>query len=214
MSVFLQSSERSVQELRALCEISRTLSSSLDLHASAAGVLETLGAMLGMNRGTITLLDPAGQDLAIQVSHGLTPEEHERGRFRIGEGITGTVFETGEPIVVSDLQADPRFVNKTGARIAPAGQKLSFLAVPITVHGETLGVLGVDRLFPEGMDSVDEDLRVLTKERIQADVPDMQITDEQPVEIGDPSTGSTGSPQASSGQAISLHFPAERLRWE
>src|SRR3989344_2092534 len=46
----------------------------------------------------------------------------------------------------------------------------------------------------------DEDLRVLTKERIQADVPDMQITDEQPVEIGDPSTGSTGSPQASSGQ--------------
>lgn len=156
-----QSSERTGEELSALYEISRTLSSSLDLHASAAGVLETLSAMLDMNRGTITLLNPAGQDLAIQVSHGLTPEEHERGRFRIGEGITGTVFETGEPIVVSDIQVDPRFVNKTGARIAPPGQKLSFLAVPIKVHGETLGVLGVDRLFPEGMESFDEDLRVL-----------------------------------------------------
>ena len=36
----------------------------------------------------------------------------------------------------------------------------------------------------------DEDLHVLTKERVQADVPGMQITDAQPVEIGDPSTGS------------------------
>lgn len=161
MSVSLQSSERSVQELTALCEISQALSSSLDLHAGAARVLETLSARLGMNRGTITLLDPVSRDLAIQVSHGLTLEEHERGRYRIGEGITGTVFKTGESIAVPDLRADPRFINKTKARTAPPGRRLSFLAVPIKVHGETLGVLGVDRLFPEGMESFDEDLRVL-----------------------------------------------------
>ncbi len=161
MSLLLQSSERSVQELAALYEISRALSSSLDLHASAARALKTLCTRLAMNRGTITLLDPTGGDLAIQVSYGLSPEEQERGRFRIGEGITGTVFETGEPMVVPDLLADPRFLNKTGARTAPAGQKLSFLAVPIKVHGEILGVLGVDRLVPGDPGSFDEDLRVL-----------------------------------------------------
>jgi len=154
-------SERSMQELTALDEISRALSSSLDLHANAARVLETLSTQLAMNRGTITLLDPAGADLAIHVSHGLSPAEQERGRFRIGEGITGTVFKTGEAIVVPDLLADPRFLNKTRARTAPTGQTLSFLAVPIKVHSEILGVLGVDRLFPSDSGSFDQDLRLL-----------------------------------------------------
>jgi len=155
------SSERSTQELAALDEISRALSSSLDLHANAARVLETLSTQLAMNRGTITLRDPDGTDLAIHVSYGLSPAEQERGRFRIGEGITGAVFQTGEAIVVPDLLADPRFLNKTRARTAPTGQTLSFLAVPIKVHDEILGVLAVDRPFSVESGSFDPALRLL-----------------------------------------------------
>ena len=156
-----QSSTRTGEELSALYEINKALASSLDLRESAVQVLATLSTRLAMKRGTITLLDPASGELAIQVSHGLSQKEQARGRYRIGEGITGKVFETGKPIVVPDLRADPRFLNRTGARTASVGQQLSFLAVPIKVHGETLGVLGVDQLFPGDPGSFDEDLRVL-----------------------------------------------------
>ncbi len=157
-----QSSERTGEELSALYEINKALASSLDLRESAMQVLGILSSRLAMKRGTITLLDPASGELAIQVSHGLRQEEQARGRYRIGEGITGKVFETGQPIVVPDLLNDTQFLNRTKARTAPTGQQLSFLAVPIKVHGETLGVLGVDRLFPGDPGSFDEDLRVLS----------------------------------------------------
>ena len=157
-----QSSERTGEELAVLYEINKAVASSLDLRENAMQVLATLSARLAMKRGTITLLDPASGELAIHVSHGLSRKEQARGHYRIGEGITGKVFETGKPIVVPDLRADPRFLNKTGARTGSSGQHLSFLAVPIKVHGETLGVLGVDRLFPDDPGSFDEDLRVLS----------------------------------------------------
>lgn len=157
-----QSSERTGEELSALYEINKALASSRDLHEGAIQVLATLSSRLAMKRGTITLRDLASGELTIQVSHGLSQKEQARGRYRIGEGITGKVFETGKPIVVPDLHADRRFLNRTGARTAVVGQQLSFLAVPIKVHGETLGVLGVDRLFPGDLGSFDEDLRVLS----------------------------------------------------
>jgi Nif-specific regulatory protein len=157
-----QSFERTSEELAALYEINKALASALDLRESAVQVLGILSSKLAMKGGTITLLDPASGELAIEVSHGLRQEQQARGRYRIGEGITGKVYETGQPIVVPDLLADQRFLNRTGAHKGSIGQKLSFLAVPIKVHGETLGVLGVDRLFPGDPESFDEDLRVLS----------------------------------------------------
>src|ERR1051325_4958996 len=109
----LKDSYRSVEELTALFEISKTLASSLDLQESASQVLATLNAQLAMKRGTIALMDPASGELAIRVSYGLSHDEQAKGRYRIGEGITGKVFETGEPIVVPDLLSDARFLNKT-----------------------------------------------------------------------------------------------------
>jgi len=161
-SITHQSSERTGKELSALYEINKALASSLDLQERVIQILATLSWRLAMKRGTITLRDPASGELAIQVSHGLSQKEQARGRYRIGEGITGKVFETGKPIVVPDLRADRRFLNRTGARTAVVGQHLSFLAVPIKVHGETLGVLGVDRLFPDGPGSFEEDIRFLS----------------------------------------------------
>ncbi len=161
MSVSLQSSERTIQELTTLYEISKALASSLDLQESASQVLATLSTRLAMKRGTIALLEPASGELAIQVSYGLSRAEQARGRYRVGEGITGKVFETGQPIVVPDLLTDPRFLNRTRARTAPPGRQLSFIAVPIKVHNEILGVLGVDRLFAGDPGCFDEDLRVL-----------------------------------------------------
>jgi len=81
-----------------------------------------------------------------------------RGRYKVGEGIVGRVFETGEPIIVPNIGKEPLFLNRTGARIDK--NNISFLCVPIKLNEEILGVLSVDRIFDESI-SFEEDLRVL-----------------------------------------------------
>ena len=57
------------------------------------------------------LVDPITNELKIEVAHGLTKEEKERGRYKIGEGVTGKVVETGAPMVVTDAKSNPLFLN-------------------------------------------------------------------------------------------------------
>jgi Nif-specific regulatory protein len=115
-----------------------------------------------MRRGTLTLLDPETGELAIETAHGLTAEEIARGRFKIGEGVTGRVFEKGEPMIVPDVGREPLFLNRTRSRGDLAKERIAFLCMPVKTHGETIGVLSVDRLFKNGSPDFDDDVRVLT----------------------------------------------------
>ncbi|HEY4484861.1 MAG TPA: nif-specific transcriptional activator NifA [Nitrospiria bacterium] len=151
-----------IAELTALYEISRALALSLDLQETAAKVLEILATVLDMRRGTLTLQDPETGELAIETAHGLTNEEMARGRFKIGEGVTGRVFERGEPMIVPDLGREPLFLNRTGARGDLAKERIAFLCMPVKTQGETIGVLSVDRLFKNSSADLEDDVRVLT----------------------------------------------------
>jgi Nif-specific regulatory protein len=153
--------EFKILELTALYEISKALAWSLDLKSTSSKIMEILSSVLGMRRGTLTLLHPETGELVIETAHGLSQEEITRGRYKPGEGITGKVMETGEAIVIPDIGKEPLFLNKTGARSLESRKGISFIGVPVKVAGETIGVLSVDRLFDESI-SPQEDIRVLT----------------------------------------------------
>ncbi|MBI4373218.1 MAG: nif-specific transcriptional activator NifA [Candidatus Omnitrophica bacterium] len=149
-----------VKELTALTEISKAISSSLDLKTVMQNILNILHEYLGMERGTITLLEPETKELSIEVACGLDLEEIKRGRYKIGEGITGKVVAAGEPIVVPNVGKEPLFLNRTKARDNVAKSNIAFICVPIKLEDKTVGALSVDRLFREEI-SFDEDVRLL-----------------------------------------------------
>jgi Nif-specific regulatory protein len=153
---------RKIQELTALYEISHALASVLDFKSASNGILEILSKKLEMNRGTVTLLDKKTGQLSIEAAHGLTKEEIARGKYKIGEGITGKVVERGKPMIVPDIGKEPHFLNRTLARGDKDRQNISFICVPIQMKGETLGVLSVDQLFKDRDISFEEDVRLLT----------------------------------------------------
>ncbi|MBW1678377.1 MAG: GAF domain-containing protein [Deltaproteobacteria bacterium] len=152
---------RKVQELTVLYEISQLLVSTPDPKEALNPVLNILHSKMGMQRGTITLLDPETQELNIEVAHGLTGQERQRGHYQIGEGITGKVVETGEPVIVPHVGKEPLFLNRTGARKDIGKDNISFICVPIRIGSFTYGALSADRLFSEEI-SFEEDLRLLT----------------------------------------------------
>jgi Nif-specific regulatory protein len=148
-------------KVKALVEISNALSSSLELERTLGLILKVLSEHLEMERGTITLVDPSTNELHIEVAHGLTKTEKERGRYKIGEGITGRVVESGLPMVVPDIDAEPLFLNRTRARRDLKERKFAFLCVPIKVGDRVIGALSVDHLF-KGNISYEEDIKLLT----------------------------------------------------
>jgi len=153
---------RKIQELTALYEISHSMASILDFKSVLNQVLDILAKELSMNRGTVTILDQKTGQLSIEAAHGLTKEEISRGKYKIGEGITGKVVEKGEPMIIPDIGKEPLFLNRTKARGDVKRQNISFICVPIKLKGETLGVLSVDRLFKDSDISFEEDVRILS----------------------------------------------------
>jgi len=151
--------KKKILEMTVLYDISHVLGSTLDFRSAANQVLGLLAQKLEMRRGTITLLEGDTKNLLIEAAHGLSREEIERGKYRIGEGVTGKVVERGEPMIIPDVGKEPLFLNRTKARDLKR-ENISFLCVPIKVKGETLGVLSVDHLFSQG--ALEEDVRVLT----------------------------------------------------
>ena len=153
--------KREINELTTLYEISKAINASLDLKVVMNQVLETLHKHMGMERGTLTLLDSRTNELFIEVAHGLDKEEIGRGRYRIGEGITGKVVAAGEPIVVPNVGNEPLFLNRTKSRGDIKRGNIGFICVPIKLDQKTIGALSADRLFQENV-SFEEDLRLLT----------------------------------------------------
>ena len=147
----------SFQALVAICEV---IDEALDLESALAGVLRILSEHLAMERATVTLFDHDTGRLSISASHGLTPAEQRRGVYRLDEGVTGRIFQTAEPYYVPDIDKEPLFLDKTGARSLRRGQ-ISFIGVPIPLNGAPIGVLNVDRLFGDEV-AFEEDVAFLT----------------------------------------------------
>ena len=131
-------------ELGAIYEISKILSSSLDLQVTLREVLGVLSAHLKMRRGTVSLVQDDGH-LRVVGASGLSTDEIERGQYQSGEGITGRIMKTGSPIVVPDVANEPLFLNRTRSRRLVDGQVVAFVGAPIKVGRKVIGVITIDR---------------------------------------------------------------------
>ena len=89
---------------------------SRDIPSAIEPVLALITERKKMERGTVTIVNPATQAVEIEAAYGLSKSQQERGRYKRGEGFTGRVLETGKPIVVPRVSEEPLFLNRTGAR--------------------------------------------------------------------------------------------------
>jgi len=153
------------QELLLMSEVMRLVGQSLATEVVLREMLHLLSELLGLNRGRIVLtdgVDAGGAGTAhgavprvraatagpssIRYAYGLTAAEMARGRYAEGEGITGAVLATGQPIIVQDIDAEPRFLCRAVERARLPQEIVAFIALPIEVNRRTVGVLAVHRI--------------------------------------------------------------------
>ena len=156
----LSSVKRELKELQLLLEISQILDRSMDLREVVGPVLEALARHMEMLRGTLALVNRETGEIQVDAAHGLSESQKEKGRYRLGEGVTGKVIQSGKPAVVPRVSQEPMFLNRTGARSGLRKKDIAFICIPIKIGNEILGALSADRLLPKEV-SLDEDLRVM-----------------------------------------------------
>ncbi len=156
-------SDAQFRDLSCLYEITKELASSFVLHECLEQAMAYLAQMKSMENGTVTIVNPITGKIEIEVAHGITAEAKKRGKYQIGEGITGRVVASGEPIIVPHIANEPLFLNRTRSRGEKVDPNRAFLCVPIKDGKLVVGALSVDRIYTEGFgDEAEKDLQFLT----------------------------------------------------
>jgi Nif-specific regulatory protein len=142
------SRHREAQRLSMMLDISQALSGTLDLKASLHRVVEILAREYNAVRGLISLVDEQGE-VCVEAADGIG-DSSRPVRYRLGEGITGRVVESGKPIVVPKVSREPAMLHRAARRPELAHQELSFICVPIVLNRRSVGALAIDlRFSPE-----------------------------------------------------------------
>src|SRR3954466_13882249 len=136
---------REVRRLSTLLEVSQALSGTLNLKASLHRVLEILSRHHGAVRGIVSILEENG-DLRVEAADGIG-DGSRLVRYRIGEGITGKVVQSGKPVVVPRVSREPSFLHRAARRPELWHQELSFVCVPISLNRRAIGALAIDLKF-------------------------------------------------------------------
>ena len=157
--------EREVAQLRRVQDCTATLISSLELEESLFTILETALDVAGAAQGSILLYNPERTHLYIANAIGINKETVESTRIPNGEGIAGMVAQTGEPILVENIDADPRFSERRIRR----ERSRSFASLPLIYRESTLGVMNMSHPKSEEKFHL-EDLSLLTALANQAAV--------------------------------------------
>jgi Nif-specific regulatory protein len=140
-----------VRKLSTLLEASQALSATLDLQAALHRVLEILGRHHGAIRSTVVLRDERTGDVEVEASVPAIVNG-SRVRYAVGEGITGQVIESGQPIVVSRISRETRFLNRAAQRPELPEQELTYISAPISLEGRTVGAVGIDLRYKPDRD--------------------------------------------------------------
>jgi Nif-specific regulatory protein len=135
---------REARRLSTLLEVSQALAGTLNLTESLHRVLEILARRGGAVRGIVSVLHGEG-DLRVEASDGLSDSARVVS-YRVGEGITGRVVQSGKAIVVPRVSREPAFLHRS-RRPELAHQELSFICVPISLNRRPIGALAIDLRF-------------------------------------------------------------------
>ncbi len=131
--------KRRAEQLELLNEIGRVITSALDVDPVVEMIASRIESALEVDAGFIFLVDKDKNTLNLQSSFGKAAPKIESLEVKMGQGLPGTVAQTSDPILITDLANDSRTSPEVEGKIA-VGAKAA-MCVPVRTKGETIGVI-------------------------------------------------------------------------
>ncbi len=153
-----------VDKLRMLLDITKTISRSLDLDEVLNLVMDTLSSLIPYDAAGIYLIEFSPEDASPYIFKSKVIRGYQisfeliEPRLKLGEGFLGTVAQTGKPIVSADVSQDERYF---AARELTRSEMLA----PIVSNDRVIGVFALES---DSLDAYSEDdlsiLQLLTSQ--------------------------------------------------
>jgi phosphoserine phosphatase RsbU/P len=147
-----------VDKLRMLLDITKTISRSLDLEEVLNLVMDTLGSLLPYDAAGIYLIEVNAQDEDPYIFKSKAIRGYHisfdliEPQLKMGEGFIGRVAETGKPIICQDVSKDARY-------FAARERTKSEMVAPIISNDRVIGVFDLESDVYDAYS--DDDLAVL-----------------------------------------------------
>jgi len=139
------------RQLTALYEIGHDISAILDLPTVLERIATHARDLLAADDSEVYLLEPDGQTLRAIVALGDYADESKAASLRLGEGIVGSVAQSGKAEMVNCAERDPRLVQIPGTLL----ETHALLCAPLICKGQVMGVMLLAR--SSGRDLFDQD---------------------------------------------------------
>ena len=148
---FKQELLRNSESLSTVSDLSKVVTSVLDLDKALNLCLALLNQRLQVNRSSIMLYDHLSDSLEVVATRGMEADLIGQ-RQATGEGVAGFVARTRQPILVRDIREDGRFDTSRAA----AYETGSFMSAPLVFQDELLGIINTnDHRSGEPFDEAD-----------------------------------------------------------
>ena len=146
-----------VDELALLNEVSRALTSTLNLEEVLRVIMEEAVSTLRGEAGSVLLLDEARDQLVFAASVGPAAEQLTDVRVPRESGIAGLAMLSGQPLMISDVQGSPQFYDRIDEMTSMTTRTM--VVAPLRTRGRVIGVMEV--LNKRGDVFTRNDLRLL-----------------------------------------------------
>ncbi len=122
-------------ELETLGQLSRSITSQLDLDSVLSTVMDTAISLTSAEESSLLLVDGTTGELYLRASRNFSEEAGTNFRLGIEDTLAGTVVRTGQPVLLDE---------ESQKKIKTDYLVYSLIYVPLKTHDRTVGVLGVD----------------------------------------------------------------------
>ena len=147
-----------VDKLRMLLDITKTISRSLDLEEVLNLVMDTLGSLIPYDAAGIYLIEFSPEDKSPYIFKSRTIRGYQisfdliEPRLKMGEGFLGTVAQSGKAIISPDVSKDPRY-------FAARDLTRSEMIAPIISNDRVIGVFDLESDYTDAYS--EDDLAIL-----------------------------------------------------
>lgn len=134
-------------QLGALMGVGHVINSSIGLERVLEEVMDTLIALMRAERGFLMLRESDGE-LKVQIARGIDHLKLDDEILKVSQTIVRKVSASGESILTTNAQQDPRFENQVSVAVY---QLRSILCAPLKIKNDLIGVIYVDNRAHAGI---------------------------------------------------------------
>ncbi len=137
----IEETERRARQLSTLNDVTRQLTSTVDLELLLQTILQSAVSILNCEAGSLLLVDPQTDELVFRVVDSPVANDLVGKRLPPGSGVVGRAVRSMMPVIVNDVASSPDWFSKTDRQTGFVTRAL--LVVPLVVKERVIGVIEV-----------------------------------------------------------------------